>query len=106
MTDQFVSEAIEPVGASFATADMARGEPGLPQRFRWRGREYAVEDVMDQWKESGPCHSGANEMYLRKHWYRLRTDDGTVMNIYFQRQAKRGTKGARSPRWWLYTITR
>lgn len=106
MTDQFVSEAIEPIDGTFDTAGMARGEPGLPGRFRWRGREYAVDEVMDRWKESGPCRNGADEVYLRKHWYKLRTDDGVVMKLYFQRQPKRGSAGKKQPRWWLYTITR
>ena len=102
MTEEFVSEAIEPVESTFNTARMATGEPGLPKRFTWRNREYEIADVLEQWKDSGPCKSGADEKYLRKHWYRIRTTDGTEMKIYFERQPR--SKGQAKSRWWGYTV--
>ena len=102
MQDEFVSEAIEPVEGTFAAAGMVRGEPGLPGRFVWRGEEYAVAEVLEKWKESGPCKSGSSEMYLRKHWFRIRCADGTEMTIYFERQPK--SKQQSKKRWWLYTV--
>ena len=39
---QFVSEAITPIDASFATTYISIGEPGLPLRFRWRGQSYHI----------------------------------------------------------------
>ena len=47
MGAEFISEAVRPVGGTFDAAGMARGEPGLPQRFVWRGREYAVMALRD-----------------------------------------------------------
>ena len=35
--EEFVSEAIQPVVGTTDTAGMARGGPGLPRRFVWRG---------------------------------------------------------------------
>jgi phosphoribosylglycinamide formyltransferase-1 len=102
MVEEFVSEAIEPLDSTFSTSSMAIGEPGLPKRFVWRDREYEVAEVLEQWKESGPCVSGANERYLRKHWYKIRTTDGTEMKLYFERQAR--SKGQAKARWWLYTV--
>lgn len=93
-----------PVAGTFDAAGMTRGEPGLPGRFVWRDREYAVAEVLEAWKETGPCRSGSNEQYLRKHWYKIRTDDGTEMTLYFERQAR--TKRQRKERWWLYTVSR
>ncbi len=99
----FISEPITPVEATGSAAGMARGEPGLPARFLWRDRPFAVTEVLKVWKESGPCRSGSNERYLRKHWYTVRTDDGSEMTLYFDRQAR--GKAQAKKRWWLYTIT-
>lgn len=102
MEEEFVSELIVPVEGTFDTAGMARGEPGLPGRFTWRDKEYAVAQVLEKWKESGPCKSGSMEMYLRKHWFKIRCTDGTEMTIYFERQPK--SKRENKTRWWLYTV--
>ena len=55
MSDEFVSERIVPVAGTFDAAPMTRGEPGLPGRFVWREQEYAVAEVLEAWKETGPC---------------------------------------------------
>ena len=102
MSSRFVCEPIQPAGGSMDTAAMARGEPGLPVRFVWRGEEYAVEAVLEQWKEAGDCKSGAAERYVRKHWFRIRTLDGQEMKLYFERQP-RSARQCKS-RWWLHTI--
>ena len=104
MAEEFVSEEIKPVAGTFAAAAMARGEPGLPRRFVWRNAEYAVAEVLKQWKESGPCRSGSSEMYLRKHWFTIRCTDGTEMTIYFERQPR--SKSQNKARWWLYTLSK
>ena len=99
---EFISEAITPVEGSFDTASMATGEPGLPQRFRWRGTEYEVATVLERRKTTGPCQHGSGEQYVRKHWLRIETTDGMEMELYFDRQSR--TKDAKQ-RWWLATIT-
>ena len=66
----FVSEPITVVGASFDPAGMAMGEPGLPQRFRWRKKEYTIDAVLEKWKEHGDCAHGSGERYVRKQrWW-------------------------------------
>jgi phosphoribosylglycinamide formyltransferase-1 len=102
MSEEFISEPIKPVEGTFDTTSMTRGEPGLPGRFIWRDKEYEVADVLEVWKESGPCKSGGPEKYLRKHWYRIRTGNGMIMTIYFERQPK--AKSQNKMRWWLYTV--
>ena len=99
--DTFISEPIEPEPGSFDSEAMARGEAGVPARFTWRKQVYAVAEVLQGWISSTP-EGGSGEMYLRRHWWRLRTDCGPVMVIYCERQAGRG----HSPRsrWYLYTI--
>jgi phosphoribosylglycinamide formyltransferase-1 len=104
MAEEFVSEAIKPVAGTFDPAGMVRGEPGLPRRFVWRDQEYTVATVLGTWKEDGPCKHGSGEMYLRKHWFKILTEQGTQMTIYFERQAR--SKRQSKTRWWLYTINR
>lgn len=101
MTDQFICQPITPVPNTFDTHAMAQGEPGLPHRFLWQNHEYQVLEVLEIWKTSSP-EGGSGEMYLRRHWWKLRTTEGPVMTIYCDRQARH----ARQPkkRWWLYTI--
>jgi hypothetical protein len=101
-TEQFVSEPIEPIQGTFDPTAMTRGEPGLPHRFAWRDQEYSIAQVLEAWKEDGPCKSGSTEMYLRKHWFRVATDQGVEMTLYFQRQPR--SKRQSKARWWLYTV--
>ena len=102
MPGSFISEPITPVDASFDTAAMSRGEPGLPRKFRWRKKEFVVAEVLERSKDYGDCRNGSGERYLRKHAYRVRTTDGTLMNLYFQRSMGRGKLPA--ARWWIHSI--
>ena len=103
MPSSFVSEPIAPIDASFDTGMMARGEPGLPWKFRWRKKEWAVAEVLESWKEHGDCAHGSGERYVRKHGYRVRMIDGTVLRLYFQRTFGRG-KFRIKARWWIYSV--
>jgi hypothetical protein len=98
---QFISEAITPVDASFATSYMCTGEPGLPVRFRWRDTLYKVARVLEKWKSTGDCRHGSGEQYVRKHWYRVEVTDGTQMEIYFDRKPR---SRKNKQRWWLANI--
>jgi phosphoribosylglycinamide formyltransferase-1 len=103
MPAEFVSEPITPLEASFDAAGMARGEPGLPQQFRWRKKVYLVVQVLEQGKEHGNCRHGSGERYVRRHTYRVRTADGTLFQLYFQRSFGRGRLQARR-RWWVRSV--
>jgi hypothetical protein len=99
---RFVSEELSPQPGSFDPADMARGEPGLPRRFAWRGRTYEVVGLLAKWKSSRrEGGSLAGEMCLRRHWFRVLTDRETVLTIYCERQVRRGS-GPKA-RWWVYS---
>jgi phosphoribosylglycinamide formyltransferase-1 len=87
-----------PLGGTFDVSKMAMGEPGLPGKFRWRKQEWTVVEVLEQWKAHGDCSHGSGERYLRKHGYRIRTAEGPIFKIYFQRQP--GPGGSRV-RWWI-----
>jgi hypothetical protein len=101
MAEEFISASIQPVGETFDTARMSAGGPGLPRQFRWKSQTIHIEKVLKTWKDTGPCHHGSGEAYVRKHWFEVLTDAGDTMKIYFERQP-RSRKGKN--RWWLYTI--
>ena len=98
--EQFVSEAVEPVAGAFDPAAMSRGEPGVPMRLTWRGVEYRVIQVEQTWKTSTPDRG---ELYLRRHWFRVRCESGQRMTLYCERQAKSGRRP--KARWWLYSLS-
>ncbi len=102
MPATFISEPVKPLESSFDTAGMARGEPGLPHKFRWRKKEYVVAEVLDQGRQHGSCAHGSGERYVRRHTYRVRTEDGTLFKIYFQRSFGRARPQAR--RWWISSV--
>jgi hypothetical protein len=104
MGDEFISETIKPDGESFMLS-AAIGEPAVPRRFRWRARTLEVREVVRAWKEHEPDRThGSGHLYLRKHWFEVRTDDGSMMKLYFQRQPASGR--AAKARWWLYSLIR
>jgi phosphoribosylglycinamide formyltransferase-1 len=98
---EFVCEPIEPVKTSFDTASMSAGEPGLPARFIWRGQEHQVAAVLDKWKTTGSCRHGSGEQYVRRHWFRVVTTDGTQLEIYFDRRSRSRQK---NQRWWVAAV--
>ncbi len=101
MAEQFLSAAIQPVVETLDAARMSTGEPGLPRQFRWKSQTIQIAQVLKTWRETGPCHHGSGETYVRKHWFEVLTDSGETMKIYFERQP-RSRRNKR--RWWLFTI--
>jgi hypothetical protein len=106
MRERFVGEPVEPVPGTGDAHRASRGSPGLPQRFRWRGTEYEVAEVLKTWRETGAMKGsprGRGEQYVRKHWFTVRTASGDRMTLYFERQARRARD--RKRRWWLFSHT-
>jgi hypothetical protein len=101
MSERFISEALRPDRDTLDPSRMAAGGPGLPGVFHWRGQILRVRSVVRAWRETGPCHHGSDEQYVRKHWYEVQIGDGQVAKIYFERHP-RSAKG--KGRWWLYTL--
>lgn len=100
--EEFICEELVPVAGTADASAMSRGEPGLPRRFTWRKTGYRVLGVVRQWKTSGPCRSGSDEVYLRRHWYQVLVEPSAVMTIYCDRQAK--DRKHPKARWWVYTV--
>lgn len=101
---EFVSEPVTPDPGTFDTGAMAAGQAGLPTGFTWRGRHYAVRQLLEDWKQSESSGRTGGQRYYRKHYFRVRTADGATLTLYAVRQVKPGESGRR--RWWLYTIER
>ena len=101
MRERFVSESIKPAAGTFDAARMATGEPGLPGEFTWRKRTIVVAAVLRTWREARDCTHGSDEHYVWKHWFEVAAASGETMKLYFERQPRRGQKGAR---WWLYSL--
>ena len=99
---RFICEPMTPVAGTGDTTAMARGEPGLPKAFWWRGTEYRVVEMIRSWKTTSRCTSGADEQYVRRHWYTIRTDPPMTMTVYCDRQSK--DRKRPKARWWVYTI--
>ena len=103
MSEEFIGAPITPVVETINAARMSAGEPGLPRQFRWKSQTIQIASVLKTWRDTGPCHHGSGERYVRKHWFEVLTDSGETMKIYFERQAR--SRGNRS-RWWLFTVDR
>lgn len=103
MEEQLISEPIRPEAESFDTAAMARGEPGVPRRFRWREADYEVAEVLERTKDTRPCTHGSGERYVGRHWFRVRTTTGEEMRLYFERNPRPDRRGAQ--RWFLHTMS-
>lgn len=99
--EELVSEPIKPL-KPFDVASMESGEPGMPIRFAWRSDHYEVKRVIHRWSKTGPCLSGSDERYVRRHYYHIETTDGVEMTLYFERRMR--SNAPAGLRWWLYTI--
>jgi len=66
---------------------------------------HEVVERTAQWKHSSREGSRAQgELYLRRHYYKLRMSDGAVWTVYFTRQPS--PSGSPKHRWFLYEIDR
>ena len=99
---ELISEPIRPIAGTFNASRMAQGEPGLPSGFVWRGATLTIVEQLAAWKQSSREGGGAGDLYLRRHYYKLRMDDDSVWTIYFVRQTPR--TGNPKSRWFLYTV--
>lgn len=94
-----VLEPIEPEPGSFDAHAMARGEPGVPRRFAWRGTRYEVAEVLRTERETENYSGHPRDTYARRHTFWVRTTTGEIMRIAASRAA-----GAAAPRWMLREI--
>ncbi|MCZ6678900.1 MAG: DUF6504 family protein [Candidatus Poribacteria bacterium] len=91
---KLISEPIKVSGSGFNPAAMAAGSPGTPISFDWRNRTYEIVRIEDQWKKVN--HEG----YVRRHYFRVVTQDGSRFEIYCERKAR--SVRQQKMRWWIY----
>lgn len=96
-----ISEPITPFAGTFDTSAMGRGEPGLPRGFNWRDHDFEIAQTLETWKHSSREGGGAGDLYLRRHYYKLRMSDDSIWTVYFIRQTPK--TGNPKSRWFLYT---
>lgn len=68
----------------------------MPAAFVWEGETLTVNKVVRNWRST---KSDRGDNYLKRHWFELETAEGPRIEVYFDREARRG-----APQWWLYTI--
>jgi len=109
----FYSEEIE---VHFHREPLIEKKPGLPSAFTWRGQEYEIVELVEEWHDYRP-RGKSKAMYQKErgsYWvtsaekrgswgvgrdyYRVRTQRGEVFDIYYDRAPIRGRKGS----WVLY----
>ncbi len=95
MGRRFVSRPLEPAGEGFITAATG-SEPPVPRAFAWDGRTLEIAGVLRRWRST---KNDRGDTYLKRHWFELRTEDGARIEVYYDREARRG-----AAQWWLYTI--
>jgi Domain of unknown function (DUF6504) len=92
---KFVSRPLVPASDAFITPPTG-SEPPLPAEFRWGDRTLAITNVVRTWRSTKIDRGDA---YLKRHWFECRTACGCTIEVYYDREARRGT-----PQWWLYII--
>lgn len=94
-----VLEPVEALPGAFDAGSLARGAPGVPRRFVWRGRTYEVEAVLGDDRAAGGVRRTNVEGYVRAHAFRVRTTTGEVMLLSGARGPSRGAE-----RWVLRSV--
>lgn len=90
-----MSRPIAPAGNAFVTPATG-SEPPVPAAFVVEEQLLNVTLVARSWRST---KSDRGDNYLKRHWFELETAEGPRLEVYFDREARRG-----APQWWLYTI--
>lgn len=70
--------------------------PPVPSAFRWGDQILLIAVVLRSWRST---KADRGDVYLKRHWYELRTVTGAKLEVYYDRESWRNA----TP-WWLYTI--
>ncbi len=95
MARSFVSRPLKPSGEGYV-AETQGNEPPVPRAFAWDERVLEIAAVLRRWKST---KDDRGDTYLKRHWFELRTVEGATIEVYYDREARRG-----ATQWWLYTI--
>ena len=84
-----------PTGDGFATPATG-SDPPVPRAFLWGRRTLLIAEVLRTWRST---KTDRGDTYLKRHWFEIRTACGRTIEVYYDRQSRRGAS-----QWWLYTI--
>lgn len=84
-----------PVGDGFITAADGSAPP-VPGAFSWKEGELRIASVLRSWRST---KDDRRDTYLKRHWFELQTGEDSRIEVYYDREARKG-----SSQWWLYTI--
>jgi hypothetical protein len=64
-----------------------------PISFKWRGKEYRIDEVEHAWQDFGQPRTGPRRTSWRtrrhRSCYRVKAEDGNVYEIYLERSGSR-----------------
>ena len=93
---QFVGDAI---AVEFKARPWALKNPSCPQRFRWRGASYVIEELVEEWRDharKGRMARNQREAHLRRArqvgswgvgriYFRVRVQANRYFDLYYDR---------------------
>jgi hypothetical protein len=95
MARKFAGRPLKPSGTGFFS-EATGSEPPVPRAFLWDDRLLEIVEVVRSWRGT---KDDRGDTYLKRHWFELRTRDDARIEVYFDREARRG-----KAQWWLYAI--
>lgn len=96
---QFIDE---PIQVEFNAPPTWEKTPPCPQRFSWRGQEYSIVNVIEEWvdysrrgrmaRNMAPAHlssaARAGSWGVGRFCFRVQVDSGQIFEIYYDRAPK------------------
>ncbi|MEN6528625.1 MAG: DUF6504 family protein [Anaerolineaceae bacterium] len=97
-----ISLVDEPIQVEFATPPVREKAPSCPQQFTWRGKEYSITSILEEWieyerrgrmaKNMAPAHlasaSHSGSWGVERFYFRVTVDTDQVFEIYYDRAPK------------------
>jgi len=101
---------VDEIEVRFDREPVVQKRPGLPAAFTWRGREYVIVGLIQEWHDYRK-RGKSKTLYEKErgaHWvksaqrrgswgvgrdfYRVRTEGGEIFDIYYDRAPQGGEK--------------
>jgi hypothetical protein len=107
----FIGEAVD---VEFDRLPAFLKKPECPDRFVWRGETHTIVETLNEWHDYSrrgrmahnmrPDHAriaeGAGSWGVGRDYFRVRTNDGRIYDLYYDRSPKRADD--RKGGWFLY----
>ena len=104
----------EPIEAIYDSPPLLEKTPTCPQGFIWQGSQYAIRELISEWKDFRrrgrmaqnmiPAHRSRAERIgswgVGRFFFRVRTSEGRVFDLYFDRAPQ--DAGDRKGGWVLF----